>query len=326
MDYSANQKGEINVNGVFRSISGLAWICGGVIFAALLVLPAVIPLDWVHVSVQIMIMSIFALSVNLLLGYTGMIPFGEAAFFGVGAYTSALIILKTPLPFAVAIIASPVLAALLSVIIGWFCVRRRDIYFALLSFAFGEIVFAIIFKWYSFTGGDDGLVHIPVPVLLASITHYYYFVLVFFILGLIIFWLIVNAPFGKTLQAIRENPERVEFIGVNVRRYKLIAFVIAAFFSGLSGALFCVFNHNVFPVYAGWTKGAEPLFMCVIGGMTNLLGPVAGAVIFIVLEKVTVSLTQYWPFVMGVTLLSFLLYMRGGVLTFIHKLIQPEGR
>ncbi len=314
------------MNGVFKGISGLAWICGGVILAALLVLPVIIPLDWVHLVVQVMIMGLFALSVNLLLGYTGMIPFGEAAFFGVGAYTGALIIMKTPLPFAVAIIASPIVAALLGVVIGWFCVRLTDIYFAMLTLAFGEMVFAIIFKWYSFTGGDDGLVEIPIPALLSSIQHYYYFVLVFFVLSLIIFWLIVNAPFGKTLQAIRENPERVEFIGVNVRQYKLIAFVIAAFFSGLSGALFCFFNHNVFPVYAGWAKGAEPIFMCVMGGMSNLLGPIAGALIFIVLEKVIIGYTEYWPLLMGVILVLFVLYIRGGAFTFLRKLIQPEGR
>ena len=177
----------------------------------------VIPVDWVHLTVRILIMGLFATSLNLLLGYTGMVCFGGAAYFGVGAYTAALITLKASLPFPIAMVAAPVIAALCGIIIGWFCVRLTDIFFAMLTLAFGELVFAIIFKWYSFTGGDDGLIEIPVPSLLQSINSYYYFVLVIFILCLMVFWLIVHSPFGKTLQAIRENAERVEFIGVNVR-------------------------------------------------------------------------------------------------------------
>jgi branched-chain amino acid transport system permease protein len=296
------------------------------ILAGILVLPVIVPAYWVHLAVQILIMALFASSVNLLLGYTGLIPFGAGAFFGVGAYTCALIILKTSLPFPLAIIAAPFVAAVIGIVIGWFCVRLSDIYFAMLTLAFGEMVYAVIFKWYSFTGGDDGLVEIPIPALLSKINYYYYFVLIIFLACLAIFWLMVNAPFGKTLQAIRENPERVEFIGVNVKFYKLITFTITAFFSGLSGALFCIFNHNVFPSYAGWVMGAEPILMCVIGGMSSLLGPLFGAVIMIALEKIVVTYTEYWPIFVGAILVVFVLYIRGGAFTFLRKLIQPEGR
>ena len=292
--------------------------------AGALILPFMIPLDWVHILIQIWIMALFASSLNLLLGYTGLIPFGQAAFFGVGAYTCALIILKTSLPFFVAILASPFMAALFGFVIGWFCVRLTDIYFAMLTLAFGEMVFAIIFKWYSFTGGDDGLVQIPIPELFASMNNYYYFVLAIFLGCLYMLRLLVHAPFGKTLQAIRENPERVEFLGVNVKRYKLIVFTIAAFFSGLSGALFCCFNHNVFPGYAGWAMGAEPLLMCVIGGIYNFLGPLFGAIIFTVLEKIIVTRTEYWPFFMGAIIIVIVIYFRGGTFPFIQKTLQQK--
>jgi branched-chain amino acid transport system permease protein len=306
------------------SIVDLVW--QGLVLVGMLFLPLLIPEDWVHLVVQILIMALFAYGVNLLLGYTGLIPFGEAAFFGLGSYTCALIILKTSLPFSAAIVASPVVAALVGVGIGWFCVRRSDIFFAMLTLAFGEMIFTIIFKWYGFTGGDDGLVEIPIPLWLASINQFYYFVVAIFVSFLIVMWLIVNSPFGKTLQAIRENPERVEFIGVNVKKYKLIAFTIAAFFSGLSGALFCCFNHNVFPAYAGWAKGAEPILMCVIGGMYNFLGPLVGAVIMITLEKVIISYTEYWPIFVGTILLLFVLFFRGGAVAFFQSILQRKGQ
>jgi branched-chain amino acid transport system permease protein len=273
-----------------------------------------------------MIMGLFASSLNLLLAYTGMVCFGGAAFFGVGAYTGALLVLKTSVPFPLAFMAAPVVAAFCGLIIGWFCVRLSDIFFAMLTLAFGELIFAIIFKWYSFTGGDNGLVNIPLPSLLEPIQTYYYFVLVIVIVCLTVFWILSNSPFGKTLQAIRDNAERVEFIGVNVRRYKLIVFVIFSFFAGISGVLFAFFNHNVFPVYAGWVKGAEPLLMIILGGTYNFLGPTAGAAIFLILEKVIFARTEYWPICMGVVLACCVLFLRGGLLGFLQSKLRKGSQ
>lgn len=316
----------MTLRNLFEAAKSERWIWGVVILVALLLLPVVTPMDWVHLSVRILIMGLFASSLNLLLGYTGMVCFGGAAFFGVGAYAGALIVLKAQLPFPVAIIAAPFVAALCGVIIGWFCVRLSDIFFAMLTLAFGELVFAIIFKWYSFTGGDDGLVEIPVPSLLQSVSSYYYFVLIIIIVCLAAFWLIVNSPFGKTLQAIRENAERVEFIGVNVRRYKLMAFVIFSFFAGLSGALFGFFNHNVFPVYAGWMKGAEPLIMILLGGMYSFLGPTVGSAIFLVMEKIILAQTEYWPICMGIILTFCVLFLRGGAVGFLQSKLRKGSQ
>jgi branched-chain amino acid transport system permease protein len=283
----------------------------------LVVSPLYLPLDWVHLFIEIMIMALFATSLNLVIGYTGEVVFGQAAFFGAGAYATALIIMKTNLPFIAAIIAAPVLAAVLAVIFGWFCVRLTSIYFSILTFAFGELVFSIIFKWYSFTGGDDGIVDIPLPQALKSVYHYYYFVLILVCVSILILWLIVNSPFGKTLQAIRENPNRVEFIGANVRFYKLVSFCIGAFFSGIAGGLFCCFNQSVFPVYASWMKGLEPIIMCVFGGMYTFLGPTVGAILIICLEKIILAHTEYWPIFMGSILLCCVIFFKGGILGFV---------
>lgn len=271
-------------------------------------------------------MGLWAFSLNLLLGYTGMVCFGGAAYFGVGAYTGAVIVLKTTLPFPIAMIAAPVVAALFGVIIGWFCVRLSDIFFAMLTLAFAELIYAILFKWYSFTHGDEGLVEIPVPPLLQSVYSYYYFVLIIVVLCVALFWLIVNSPFGKTLQGIRENPERAEFIGVNVRKYKLIVFVISAFFAGLSGVLFGFFNHNVFPDYAGWMKGAEPLIMIILGGVYTFMGPMVGAAMFLVIEKIILSQTEYWPISMGIILTCCVLFLRGGSLGFLQSKLSKGSQ
>jgi branched-chain amino acid transport system permease protein len=298
------------------------WIGLALGLIGLFALPGLIPINWVHLVIEILIMALFASSLNLLLGYGGEVVFGQAAFYGAGAYACALIILKTSLPFPIAFIAAPFVAGLLGIIFGWFCVRLTRIYFSMLSFAFGELIFAIIFKWYSFTGGDDGLIDIPIPSMLRSVYHYYYFVLILFIICMTVLWLIVNAPFGKTLQAIRENPERVEFIGVNVRYYKLIAFTIGAVFSGLGGALFCCFNQSAFPVYASSVKGLEAVMMCILGGMYTFLGPTVGAGVVIGMEKIILARTEYWPIWMGGALLGCVLFLRGGIVGFLQSKFQ----
>jgi branched-chain amino acid transport system permease protein len=143
-------------------------------------------------------------------------------------------------------------------------------------------------------------------------------------------WMIVSSPFGKTLQALRENPERTEFVGINVRLYRLSAFVLSGFFLGVAGSLFCGFNKNVFPNYAHWMKSTEMLVVCLIGGIYNFLGPVVGSVVYILLDKLITSFTQYWPLVLGLVVLALLLFLRGGVAGFIAERLslrrQREGQ
>jgi branched-chain amino acid transport system permease protein len=178
---------------------------------------------------EMLILGVAASGLNLMMGYAGMVSFGPSGLYAVGAYTTALLLFYTGVPFGIALVAGPFMAGLVSVVVGWFCVRLTHVYFSLLTLAFSQIIHTIIFGWYGFTKGDDGIVDIRVPAFLDSIPSYYYFSLIIVCISLALLWMIVKSPFGKTLQALRENPGRTEFIGIHVRRYQLAAFVLSSF-------------------------------------------------------------------------------------------------
>ena len=162
------------------------------------------------------------------------------------------------------------------------------------------------------------------PAFLDSITNYYYFSLIIVCICLALMWMIVKSPFGKILQALRENPERTKFIGIHVRLYRLAAFVLSGFFLGAAGSLYCAFNQNVFPNYAHWMKSTEMLVVCLLGGVYNFLGPVVGSIVYILLDKVITSFTQYWPLVLGLVVLALLLFLKGGIAGFISEKITAS--
>jgi branched-chain amino acid transport system permease protein len=284
-----------------------------------LLLPAFLSEGWISLVNEMLILALAACGLNLMLGYAGMVSFGPAGFYAVGAYTTALILINTPLPYALAFAAGPVIAALSAIIIGWFCVRLTQVYFALLTLAFAQIIHTIIFEWYSFTKGDNGIVDIPIPSLLRSITHYYYFSFFVIVLCLVLLRLIIKSPFGKILQAMRENAQRAESIGINVRLYQLSTFVLSSFFLGVAGSLFCGFNKNVFPNYAHWGKSTEMLVVCLLGGIYNFFGPIVGSIVYLFLDKVITAYTQYWPLVLGLIIIILLLFLRGGIAGFIGE-------
>jgi branched-chain amino acid transport system permease protein len=295
-----------------------------VVFALFVALPFLVSGGWLSIVIEILIMMLAACALNVILGYGGMVSFGPAGPYAVGGYTTALLLTKTGIPFVIAMIAGPVAAGVAGGIVGWFCVRRTTVYFALLTLAFSQIIWTIIFEWYGFTGGDNGIVGVPAPDFLMSISHYYYFTLVIITVFLIILWKIVNSPFGKTLQAIRENPGRTKFIGINVRRYQLIAFVISSVFLGAAGTLFCGFSHSVFPDYAHWIKSTDMLIICLLGGIYNFTGPIIGSIVYILLSKLISSYTMYWLLFLGIILVLLMLFMRGGIMGFISEKFSPR--
>jgi branched-chain amino acid transport system permease protein len=290
-----------------------------VVLAILAALPLVLTKGWVSLVTEMLILALAAGGLNLILGYAGMVSFGPAGLYAVGAYTTALILVYTSWPFGLAFIAGPFVAAAAAVLIGWFCVRLTQVYFALLTLAFAQIIHTIIFEWYDFTKGDNGIVDIPLPEVLKPIIHYYYFSLIVVALCLGLLWMIVHSPFGKTLQAMRENAQRAESVGIPVRRYQLAAFVISGFFLGVAGSLFCGFNKNVFPNYAHWIKSTEMLVVCLLGGIYNFFGPLVGSVVYLFLDKVITGYTQYWPLVLGLIIIILLLFLRGGIAGFIAE-------
>lgn len=290
-----------------------------IVLVPLIALPFLIGAGFLSLVIEMLIMIIAACGLNLMMGYSGMVNFGPAGLYAVGAYTTALLLVKTGAPFGFALIAGPVAAAIVGAIVGWFCVRLTHIYFALLTLAFSQLIFTITYEWYGFTGGDNGIVGVPVPDFLAPIDHYYYFTLAVTIVCLGLIWIIIHSPFGKTMQAYRENPERTEFIGIDTKRYRLKIFVLHSFFLGAAGSMYCGFNHNVFANYAHWLKGTDFIIACLLGGMYNFFGPVVGAAVYIFLEKLVMSYTEYWLFVLGLIIILLSLFLSGGIVGFIAE-------
>jgi branched-chain amino acid transport system permease protein len=277
---------------------------------------------------DIAIWALFATSLNLLVGYTGLVSFGHAAYFGIGAYTAGILMKKLGVSLLIALPAAGLLAALLAAVFGFFCVRLTRIYFAMLTLAFAQIVWAICFKWNEVTGGEQGMPEIPYPdfAWLEAIgkvipfvggwrpAEYFYFIsLVVVAASLWCLRRIVASPFGRMLTTIRENPERAAFIGVDVRRYELAAFVLAGAFAGIAGGLFGIFNRGVFPDFAYWNKSAEVLIMTLLGGIHTFYGPAIGAAALIWLNQQIVSYTQYWPLILGTILVVLLFVFPGGI-------------
>jgi branched-chain amino acid transport system permease protein len=294
------------------------WLPALLFFIAL-ILPLVVAEFWVHVFNEILILGLFAAAFNLIFGYMGQLSFGQAAYYGIGAYTTGLLMVKLQWPLFACLPVSMITAGIGALILGYFCVKLRGIYFAILTMAFGQLVFFIIFQWYSFTGGDNGLQGINPPAWLFKANAYYYFSLAVVTIGMIALYCITESPFGYTLRAIRDNTERTEFIGINVQRYMLINFVISGMFCGLAGALWGPFNRSVAPDLCSWQHSGHPVFMAVMGGPGHFLGPMIGSVIFTFLNAFVTGFTEYWPLVSGVVMIIVVLVMPGGFFGIIKE-------
>lgn len=280
------------------------------------------PNFWIQFLSDVLVWSLFAVAFNLLMGYTGMVSFGQAAYLGIGGYATGLLLKKiVGFPFALGLLAAPVTAALAALVFGYFCIRLTHTYFAMLTLAVSQIVYFTAFKWYDFTGGDNGLIGIPVPTWVQDPTfsNYYKFVLVLCLGSIYLLWRIVNSPFGKTLTAIRENPERAGFIGVNVKRYELYAFIIAGAFSGLAGALFTINERSVYPDLASFTRSTQVLLMSIMGGVYTFFGPIVGAFLLQIMDAdITNDYPEIWQLFEGGVLVLILYGLPGGIMGFIQ--------
>lgn len=269
--------------------------------------------------------AIWAMGYNVLLGYTGLLSFGHAAYFGVGAYTVAMLSRKLGITeLAVLVPAGVAVAALVGAAIGYLCVRYTAIYFALLTLAFGQFIYALVFKFYQWTGGSDGL-SVAMPEVLGVkllLKTYYFVVLVAFTLTVLTLWRVLNSPFGKALQALRDSPARAEFLGIDVKKCRWLAFIVSATFSGLGGALYAPLMGHVTPDILYWTFSGEVLFATLLGGFRYFAGPAIGAVIFVILRSYVVSLTIYWPAFLGATLVVMTLGFRHGVAYLIERALK----
>jgi len=297
------------------------------IAAALLLLalaPSFLPRFYVYLLALIMVTGLLATSLNLVLGHGGMFQFHHAVFYGVGAYACALMITKTSWPWFAAFIAGPLAAAILALIMGLICVRLSKLYFGMLQLSLGSLVWALVFRWYSFTGGDDGIHGVPLPPFLADVAASYYFTVAASVVSLCIMYALVNSPFGRIFEAIRDNPERSEVIGVNVRKQQLLGEVIAGFFAGVAGVLFVVVEDSVFPDLMFWTLSLEILIMCLLGGWFTFWGPMIGAAIIVVLRTVIGIYTEYWTLVLAIILILLIFFLPQGVLGYIEEVVEAR--
>lgn len=270
---------------------------------------------------QMLIASLFAMSLNLIMGYGGMVHFGHAAFYGIGAYTVAILTTRYQVSVFAALVLAPFASMLLAAVIGWFCVRRVHLYFAILTLAFGQLMYVIVFQWYNFTGGDNGIHGIPVPDILTSATNFYLFTVIVVALCFLALRTLSKAPFVLTLRAIRENAERAQFIGIDVRRHQLLTFVSGAFFAGVAGALIAQLNRFTAPEMLFWTTSAEPILASLLGGMFSLIGPALGAAILTFLHVFITRYTQFWPFVLGVLTVLAVLVAPAGLVGLLARLV-----
>ena len=293
------------------------------VIGALLVLPFLLSEFWTFIAIEVIAFALYAVSFNVLLGYGGMLSFGHAAFFGVGGYAAAILVKQAGLPPGLAFALVPLVAlavsAAFAVLIGYFSVQRSGIYFAMLTFAFQMLLYTIALKATGFTGGDDGLTGLKPPGLLAKPFYYYYFALTLILPGLYVMYRLVGSPFGYTLRALRANPRRVQYIGVDVRAHQLATFVITGAFAGLAGGVFALSSGNVFPGWLNWTASATPIVMAVLGGVNTFFGPALGAGVYVVLEVLISGRTEYWPLAMGAIILVLVLLMPEGLTGFARR-------
>lgn len=284
---------------------------------ALLGLPLALTDFWIFIAIEVLAFALYAVSFNVLLGYGGMLSFGHAAFFGVGGYAAAIFMKRAGLPAGLAFALLPLVAmataALFAAIVGFFSVRRAGIYFAMLTFAFQMLLYTLALKATGVTGGDDGMTGLKPPGILAKPLAYYYFALALIAPALYVLYRLVTSPFGYALRALRANPRRLQYSGVDVRSHQFATFIITGAFAGLAGGVFALSSGNVFPGWLNWTASATPIVMAVLGGVHTFLGPALGAAVYVVLEVLISGKTEYWPLAMGVIILVLVLLMPEGL-------------
>jgi branched-chain amino acid transport system permease protein len=298
--------------------------------AVALIVMAVVP--WVAARHQLslltdlLIYGLFALSLDLIMGYTGMVSFGHAAYFGLGAYASALVLIHFGQPVPVALLAGALLAGAVALPVGWFSTRATGIYFAMLTLAFAQLLYTVAYKWRDLTGGSDGIAGVPKTTLfwggpsLASPQAFYVLVAACVVLSLFLCRALVRSPFGHALEAIRENERRFTSLGRDPRPFKLVVFVIAAAFAGLAGALFAPFRGFASPEVMFWVFSGQGLMMVLMGGIGTLVGPILGAMVFILIQEVLSSYTEHWMIFTGVVFVLMVIFLPDGLVGTARRL------
>ena len=317
------------------------WIRLAVVWLVLLTVPY-----WLlHVGgymalgTRVLILGLAAMSLNFLLGFTGVLSFGHGAYFGLGAYGTGLALKFLTQSTPLALVLGTLLGGVAGALLGALIVRRRGVYFAMVTIAFGQVFYFIAFRWSSLTGGDDGLngfarkpLHLAgwTADIAANATLFYYFVLAVFALGVAAMGLVLRSPFGRTLLAIRENERRARFLGIPIEQHIWLAFSISCFFTALAGGLYALLNNFADPTLLNYNQSGEIVIMIVLGGMRSFWGPLVGATVFVVLQDYLSSLTQNWMSFLGAIFVLAVLFFPRGVLgvnlASMVRAARPAGR
>ncbi|MDO8689310.1 MAG: branched-chain amino acid ABC transporter permease [Dehalococcoidia bacterium] len=295
------------------------WLLVAVLAVVSVAVPWLQPGPYILYAIDILIFALFATSLNLLVGQTGMVSFGHAAYFAIGAYVAGLLVVRAGWDMPWAFVAAPPAAAFAAFLIGLFCVRLTHAYFIMLTLAFAELIHSVVWKWRDMTGGDDGLLGVRTPPPFDTSLGYYYLTLVVVAVCLVLLFFISRSPFGRTCRAIKDNPRRVEFMGINVAKHKLLAFVTAGFFAGVAGDLFVFFNRGAFQAIADWLTSAQGLTMVILGGPSYFAGPLVGAIVYTLLSSIVPKYTEYWLLVLGIILGAVVLLMPNGIVGFLAE-------
>jgi branched-chain amino acid transport system permease protein len=303
----------------------MPYLALGVVLAVVLLLPLAGREYYATLMLPFFAYGIALLGLNLLFGVTGLLSFGHALFVALGAYTAAVMTSKLAvLGFEIILVAAAVAGLVVAVPVGLLCVRYVRIYFGILTLAFGMLFYSFLYKFYALTGGDEGL-RVLRPHLVGQAFAglgkvefltgpYYYYALGLLALAVVVMWRIVHSPFGLCLRSIRENPEKAEYVGVSVRRYRFAAFCIAAVFGAVGGALLAVPTGLADPLLAYWTHSGNLVFMVILGGFAHFFGPLVGAFVFIFLQDQVMSITPYWRFVFGAILAIVVIFFPRGLM------------
>ena len=316
-------------------------IAAFLILAALAAVPYVADIYQTQLLTYGLVFAIAALGFNLLLGYTGLLSFGHSAYFGTGAYAVAFVVRDLGMhSMELCILGGLAATLLVAALFGYVCVRHTRIFFGILTLALSQVLWSLAFKFFWVTGGTDGIrVASNKLTLLGGLIDfqgrgafqrfvfaYYYYVLALFAISTILMWVIVHSPFGKALQAIRDNETRASFIGIPVKRYRWIAFVISGSFAGLAGILWVPLNGLTTPDILYWPFSGEIVFMTVLGGFRTFAGPIIGAVVFNYLKTYAVASSEYWQLLLGLVLVSLVLALPAGIVGTVRNLYVRFAR
>jgi len=302
-----------------RQIAALA------VAGALVLLPFVAQAYTIVLLIDILIFALFAASLHFLMGPAGIVSFGHAAYFGLGAYGAALLVKKAGLPMEAALLCGPLAAALGAAVFGWFCVRLSGVYLAMLTLAFAQIAWSIVFQWDQFTGGSNGIVGVWPAPWLASKTAFYFLAFTLCGCGVWLLRRIVFSPYGYALRAGRDSPLRCDAIGIDLARLQWAAFILAGTFAGLAGAIYAFSKGSISPESLAIPLSVDGLVMVLLGGVQTVSGPVVGAAVFTWLQDTVARNTDYWRALLGAIIIALVLVFPQGIVGFIRQRLDRSG-